>query len=86
MEVTTVSGLLLTGLLLGAEPNAKGREAARYSSIATYHQSGLDKILAPKLQYIEKRYIPEFLRNFGVETTLIYRIVVDQKIEYRWSF
>lgn len=86
MEATITGGLLLTGFLLATEPNPQGREAARYASLATYQQSGLDKLVAPRLEYLEKRYVPEVMKTYGVGFTFIYRLSVDRKIEYSWSF
>ena len=86
METTIFAGLLLTGSLLATEPNPQGREAARYASLATYRQSGLDKLVEPRLQYIERNYLPEFLKTYGVGVTFIYRAAIDHRVEHSWSF
>lgn len=86
MESTLIAGFLLTSSILCLEPNERGREAARYTALATYRQTGLDKIIEPNVQYLEKKYIPEYLKSFGVGATFIYRASIDHKIEFIWRF
>ena len=86
MEPTIFAGFLLTGLLLAKEPTPEGREAAQYAALATYHQSGLDKMIEPRLQYLERRYISEDVKSFGIVSSIIYRFSVDHTIVYGWSF
>lgn len=81
-----VFGIALTVSLMVREPTPTGREAARYASIATYKHSGLDKIIEPKLESLEKEYIPENIRKLGLSINFINRLTVDKRIEYSWSF
>ena len=83
---SVVFGIALTGALLGTEPNESGREAAIYAIRASYYQSGYNKIIEPILSDLDKRYIPDSLREFGVGASFIYRIVKDNRVEYSWRF
>jgi hypothetical protein len=81
-----IFGLTLTGALVGFEPNENGRKAATYSARASYYQSGYNKVIEPILSDLDRRYIPDSFRKFGVGVSFIYRLAKDNKIEYSWSF
>lgn len=86
MDISFTAGIFLTAAILASEPSEEGREAARYSSIATYRQSGIDKIVEPKIQYLHDKYIPQEIKNLGVGPVFAYRLFIDRKIEFSWGF
>ena len=81
-----LTGIALTTSLYLADNSPKTRLAAPYSARATYDQCGLKDQLEPELDYLRKKYLPEYLQKLAMNGTLVYRLVKDQKIEYTWSF
>lgn len=86
MTSSLTAGVFLTAALLASEPSEKGREAARYSSIAAYRQSGIDKVVEPKIKYLYDEHLPKLFKDLGVGPVFAYRLIVDRKIEFTWGF
>ena len=62
--------------------NEQAEKALRYASLAYYKQSGLEK----RAKYLERRYIPDPVREYG--GWVVWGVGVYQKkmITYRWEF
>jgi predicted GNAT family acetyltransferase len=86
MIESVVFGLALTGAVMSSEPNDKGREAGIYALRATYYQSGYDKVVEPYIKSLDKKYVPNSFRKFGIGASFVYRLIEDNRIEYSWSF
>lgn len=80
------AGVALTTIIYAVEPTPQGRQAAQYSSQATYYQCGIKEQIEPTIKNLEKKYVPEVLQKFGIGATVIYRAVKDNKLEFTWSF
>lgn len=86
MDASLAAGVFLTVSILAVEPSENGRQAAIYSSLATYRQSGIDKIVEPEIQYIHDKLVPHAIRRYGAGPVFAYRLFVDKKIEFSWGF
>jgi len=83
---TVVFGLSLSAALFATEPTPHGRGAAVYAARATYYQSGFNNVIEPIAKDLDRRYIPQELRNLGVGASFVYRLIKDNRVEYGWSF
>jgi hypothetical protein len=79
-------GAILAGVIVTSEPNSAGREAAVYSLRAGYYQGEYHKVIDPIAKEIDRRYIPNELRNLGIGASFVYRLIQDNRVEYSWSF
>ena len=58
------------------------REAVRAVSKALYRELDLDKTV----KRIEKRYLPDEVKEYGGYAAIGYRIFVERRISYEWTF
>jgi hypothetical protein len=85
MEAIAIATVVSTGILL-TDSGPTGKNAVNNIALATYKYTELDKIVEPIVKNIEKKYVPEILRDAGVSGYFAYRLVHDKQVAYTWSF
>lgn len=58
------------------------REAIRAMGKALYKEADLDEFT----KRLEKRYVPDFIKEYGLWPTLVVKIVTEGRISYEWRF
>lgn len=76
--------IISTAITVGADrvPSSNTQEAIKAVGKATYKQTGIDK----RVKKLEKKYIPEQLREYGGWITMIIKVSSERKITYEWTF
>lgn len=82
--IESVVFFVLTPCLLITQPTPV--DALKYTGIAYYKQSGLEKELEPEFNALEKKYLPVYIKDTTLVMTLGYDILVNNQIHYGWSF
>lgn len=85
IEAIALATVVSTGILL-TTPDEQGKNAVNNIALATYKYTELDKVVEPMVKRLEKRYVPEVLRDAGVSGYFVYRLIHDQRVAYTWSF
>lgn len=86
MIETVVFATALSGSILATQPGDTGKEAVNNLAIATYRYTGLDDTIEPFVKGLERKYVPKVIREAGISTYFVYRLVHDKQIAYTWSF
>lgn len=58
------------------------KEAIRALGKACYREFGLDEVA----KRLEKRYVPKYVKEYGVWPTLVIKVVTEKRISYEWTF
>lgn len=53
---------------------------------AFYAQTGLDVFVNSKTTELDKRYTPEFVKEYGVAPLIILKVAVQGKLEWKFTF
>jgi hypothetical protein len=77
-----ISILVLSVAINTRAPSSDTRDALAAVAKAGYIQTGLDK----KVKVLEKKYVPEVVRENAGWMTLIIKITNEKKISYEWTF
>lgn len=85
MELT-LFGLALSAAIITTEPTPEGRRATTYISRAIYYQGGYNELIEPLAKRLENKYVPKNLQKIGIGASFIYRLAVDNRIGYSWTF
>ena len=76
--------VVLATLLL--KPQAKANNIAIKKAVeATYKQTGTAKIIDAYAKKLEDKYIPEYLRTYGI-TIIITKAIVERRVNLEWTF
>lgn len=73
--------LFFAGFLL-SQNTPQYREAANAAAQAYYVQSGLQD----QVNVLQDRYTPDIVKEYSLIITTAYRVGVDKKIEFSWTF
>lgn len=58
------------------------REAYRALGKACYREFGIDTLAKD----LEKEYIPEYVKEYGIWPTLIIKAISEKRLSYEWTF
>jgi hypothetical protein len=76
--------ILSTAISISNTRNLASNEQDAYRAImkASYIQTGMDK----QVKNIEKKYTPNYVKEYGGWITLTGKVITSKKISYEWTF
>lgn len=76
--------IIVTGIYYPSDRSLDSEEQDAMKALgkACYREFKLDK----KLKEVEKKYIPEELKEYGGWTIMFGRIIIDKEIKFKWTF
>lgn len=85
LDISLGIGILLTTLSVNAEGSSQEDEYQQASKAVVeiyYKESGIEQ----QLKAYEKRYLSEDFRRLGGNVAVLTKIVMEQKIIFKWDF
>jgi len=82
MIVNSLILLTAIGVSTAKADNNQTNDALKALAKATYVHSGLNK----KAKKLEKKYIPKPVKKYGAWVGIGYKIVVEKRISFEWTF